>query len=423
MKVVVLGAGLTGVTTAWYLAQAGHQVTVADRQCEAGMETSFANGGQISVSHPEPWANPQAPAQILRWMFREDAPLKFRLRADRRQWAWGLRFLFECLPGRARRNADAIARLAVASRAALKDLRAQTGIEYDCRTNGILHLFFRSDGLATASARASDLRRYGIKSEVLSAAECIGLEPALSECGDPIRGGLYAPDDESGDAHQFTRELARLCAGRGVEFLYQSRVTGWDYSQGRIYGVQVSQPSGLVGTLRADAIVICMGSYSPLLAGLIGERLPIYPVKGYSVTLPVENAGATPALSITDEAHRIVISRLGERLRIAGTAELDGYNVEVNARRCEAIVRRAARLLPGAVDAAKAECWAGLRPSTPGNVPIIGRGRAASIYFNTGHGTLGWTLACGSARAITDIIGGATPQLPFPYFGMRGPDN
>lgn len=415
MQVIVLGAGLAGVTTAWYLAQAGHQVTVVERQSEAGMETSFANGGQISVSHPEPWANPGAPAQIARWAFREDAPLKFRLRADRSQWSWGLRFMRECLPWRTRRNSDAIATLALDSRARLQALRRETGVEYDCLTRGILHLFFERPAMKTAAAKAALLAAHGIQAQVLGAAECIGVEPALADCAENILGGLYAPDDESGDAHKFTRGLARLAAERGVQFRYGTRMSGWDMVRRKVLGIQIVDAAGITGTLRADATVICLGSYSPLLARRAGERLPIYPVKGYSVTLPIDPQGRAPQVSITDESHRIVCSRLGDRLRVAGTAELNGYNLELDRGRCEPILRRALRLFPHAGDARHAEFWTGLRPATPSNVPVIGRSRHPAIFYNTGHGTLGWTLACGSGHAIAEIVSGRRPDLDFPF--------
>lgn len=418
MRVIVLGAGLAGVTSAWYLAEAGHEVTVVERQQGAGLETSFANGGQISVSHPEPWANPGAPAQILRWLGREDAPLLFRWRADFRQWTWSLRFLSQCLPGPTRRNTVAIAALALYSRAALRALRDATDIQYDCLERGIAHLFFDERSFFRSREKARELHHHGIAVEALDRAACIELEPALADCTDTLAGGLYAPDDESGDAYEFVRALAALCARHGVVFCYVNVIARIDAAAGRVLAVQVRGADGEARALRADAYVVATGSYAPQLVRPLGERLPIYPVKGYSVTIPLTPDAIAPSISITDESHRIVCSRLGDRLRIAGTAELAGYDTSLTPARCEAIVRRARELFPRLGESRPGDYWAGLRPATPGNVPIVGRGRLNNLFYNTGHGTLGWTLACGSARALTDIIGGRRPEVAFPFVGV-----
>jgi D-amino-acid dehydrogenase len=414
MRVLILGAGLIGVTTAWYLRRAGHDVTVIDRQPAAGMETSFANGGQISVSHPEPWANPGAPLQVLRWLGREDAPLLVRPRLDWRQWSWGLRFLLQCPPGPTRRNTDAIAALAVFSRERLRALRRDTGIEYDCLERGILHLCFDSRSFSHAHERIAILRAHGIRAEVLDARQCLAREPALAGCRDTLFGGIYAPDDESGDAYRFTQALSRLCAQAGVEFRFGATVTGLLARGNGIVAVEVVQ-DGQTSREGAQAYVVALGSYSPLLVRSLGERLAIFPVKGYSVTLTLADDGAAPCTSITDESRRIVCSRLGNRLRLAGTAELAGYDTRINATRCQAILRRGRELFPALRMAGEPEFWAGLRPATPGNVPIIGRSRYQNLYYNTGHGTLGWTLACGSGQALADIMSGRMPAVAFPF--------
>jgi D-amino-acid dehydrogenase len=415
MKIAVLGAGVTGVTTAWYLAQAGHEVSVIDRQPAAGLETSFANGGQISVSHPEPWANPGAPAQILRWLGREDAPLKFRPRAELAQWLWGLQFLRECLPGRSQRNGESIARLALHSRSELQHLRHTTGIEYDALQRGILHLFFDPASLSQAEGKARWLRGFGMEIQVLDHAGCLAVEPALADCRDTLLGGLFAPKDESGDAQKFTHELARLCAARGVGFRFGTVIEGLSVAGRRVGGVYTRGADGDRPIVAADAYVLCLGSYSPWLARQAGERLPIYPVKGYSVTMALRDPASAPQVSITDESRRIVCSRLGDRLRAAGTAELNGYDDSINAARCAAILRRAQEIFPGIGADPEAEMWAGLRPATPGNLPIIGRSRLDNLYLNTGHGTLGWTLACGSAQTLAEIVSGRRPPLAFPF--------
>lgn len=412
---MVLGAGVTGVTTAWFLKEAGYSVSLIDRQPAAGLETSFANGGQISVSHPEPWANPAAPLLALRWLGREDAPLLFRPRAERAQWRWALGFLRECLPWRTRRNTAAIAALAVRSQRELQALRAASGLHYDERTRGILHLFPSAAEYRHAAQRAAQLARFGIEARVCSAEECVAIEPALATSTPPLAGGLYAPHDESGDAFRFTQALAARLAAEGVRFHYGLRVLRLTHTGGRIDGAEVRDAAGRSGMLTADAYVLCMGSYSPALVAPLGERLPIYPVKGYSVTAPVRDAARAPEVSLTDESRRIVCSRLGDRLRIAGTAELNGYDTTVRAERGRAILDWAAAHFPGAIDLEQAQLWAGLRPATPSNLPIIGKSRLLNLWYNTGHGTLGWTLACGSAASLVELMGGQRPAVAFPF--------
>lgn len=411
MRVAVLGAGVVGVTSAWYLARAGHEVTVIDRQPEPARETSFANGGQISVSHAEPWANPRAPAQVLRWLGRPDAPLLFRPRADPAQWRWGMRFLLECLPHRSERNTLAVLALAKHSRERLRELRTETGIEYHCLTRGILHLFTERRDWEGAGQRAELVRRHGIEVELLSAQECLALEPALAGSSVPLAGGLYAPDDESGDARLFTQRLAGLAAARGVSFRHGEQVLALEAAGDRIGGARLGDGS----RIEADAWVAALGSYGPLLLRPLGISLGIYPVKGYSVTIPTGPGHRAPSVSLTDEARKLVFSRLGERLRVAGTAELAGYDTTLNRARCEAILKRVFELLPEAGDRGRAELWTGLRPALPGNVPAIGRSRYRNLYLNTGHGTLGWTLACGSGHCLADIVSGRRPGVAFPF--------
>lgn len=420
MHVMVLGAGLTGVTTAWYLARAGFQVTVVERREAAGLETSFANGGQISISHPEPWANPRAPGQVLRWLGRADAPLLFRPRADWDQWRWALAFLGQCRPARARANTAAIANLAAYSRECLADLRRTLALAYDQQTGGILHLFFTRKDVDHAQDQADLLARHGIPARLLDPAACLALEPALAAIGERLTGGLHGLADESGDAHRFTQTLAGHCAQAGVRFLYGTQVDAIDHHAGRAHGVAVRDPQGRTGLLRADAYVLCAGPHSPQLAKGWGERLPIYPVKGYSVTVPVADATRAPRLSLTDESRRLVCSRLGSRLRVAGTAELNGYNLAPNPARSGALVRWLEETLPGAGDTSQAEHWCGLRPATPGNLPIIGASQLGNLHFNTGHGTLGWTLACGSAAALADLLAGRKPAPDFPFRTLPG---
>ena len=415
MRIAVLGAGLAGVTSAWYLARDGHQVTVVDRQPGAGLETSFANGAQISVSHPEPWANPGAPLTVLRWLGREDAPLLFRPRADLQQWRWSLAFLRECLPARTRHNTDAIARLAMFSLASLRELRAQTDIAYDQSSSGILQTFYTQRDWTHAETNAQRLRDYGMEAQTCSPARCIEIEPALADCRDTLYGGLYAPQDETGDAHLFVQQLTDRCRDEGVRFCFERTVEKLVLEGGLVSRVMLQTPAGSTERLSADAYVLALGSYTTAHAAALGERLPIYPVKGYSVTIALGEHALAPHVSITDESHRIVCSRLGNRLRIAGTAELAGYDNSINRVRCEAILARACTLFPRLGDTRGAEFWAGLRPATPSNVPIIGPSRLSNLWFNSGHGTLGWTLGCGSARALAALIGGRAAPVDFPF--------
>jgi D-amino-acid dehydrogenase len=386
-------------------------VRVLDRQGAAGMETSFANGGQISVSHAEPWANPGAIAKILKWLGREDAPLLFRLRADPQQWLWGLKFLAECRPGRNHANAAQLLRLGMYSRAALRELRASSGIEYDQLARGILH-FYTSEAELEATGRTADfMRKLGSDRVTKTREECIAIEPALSSIRDRLAGGSYSASDETGDAHKFTQALAARCAARGVRFDTGTQIERIVSEGDQVTHVEISGRE----PVRADAYVLSLGSYSARLARPLGISLAIYPAKGYSVTMPVRDRAAAWTVSLSDEAHKLVLSRLGDRLRIAGTAELTGYDTSINERRCRAILDRTLELFPGAGDPAHVQYWAGLRPATPGNIPYIGRTRYRNLFLNTGHGTLGWTHACGSARALADIIGGRKPEVDFNF--------
>jgi D-amino-acid dehydrogenase len=418
VNIVVLGAGVTGVATAWYLRKAGHDVTVIERREGPGLETSYANGGQISVSHAEPWANPRAPLQLLRWLGREDAPLLFRLRADPAQWRWGLAFLRQCTPARWRANIRQLVALGEYSRSALRRLRTETGIRYDQLTRGILHFHTDPASWRAAQRAARLMRDAGCVLEPKTSDECALIEPALAPLRGRIAGGMYSPADESGDAYCFTRELAALCAARGVTFRYGTAVEAIAGSPGGdITGIRVRDPAGRPELLEADAHVVCLGVRSAALLRPLGIRLRIYPVKGYSVTLPILDPQRAYTMSLTDDEHKLVFSRLGERLRIAGTAEFAGYDTALNPARCAAILRRVAELFPGAGDLDHPQLWAGLRPATPSNLPYIGGTRHANLFLNTGHGTLGWTQACGAGAAIAGYLAGREPEADFDFAG------
>lgn len=415
MKVIVLGAGVIGISSAWYLAKQGHDVTVVDRQPGAGLETSFANGAQISVSQSEPWASPGAPFKVMKWLMQDDAPLLFRPKLEWHQLSWGMRFLVECLPWRFRRNIREMVNLGLYSRQALQELRAETGISYDQITRGILQFYTDKGDFLAAQEASKLLSQYGIDRAVKTADEAIAIEPALNHIRDRLAGATYAETDESGDAHTFTQNLAGLCALKGVSFAYGAMVEAMETDAGRISGVRVRHSTGHTETLTADAYVCAMGSYSYLMLKPIGITLPVYPAKGYSATLSTKGYEGAPTVSLTDEAMKIVFSRLGDRMRIAGTAELDGYSTNLSIIRTEALVRRARELFPNAADYDHPVYWTGLRPATPSNCPLIGKTKYPNLFLNTGHGTLGWTEGPGSGRAIADIISGKTPDVDYQF--------
>ena len=406
MKIIVLGAGVVGTTSAWYLSQAGHEVTVLDRQPGAGLETSFANGGQISASHAVPWANPGAPLKILRWLGKEDAPLLFRLHADWQQIRWGLQFLRECTPGRTRQNIRSLVTLGIYSRDQLRALRAETNIQYDHLERGILHFFTNHEEFEAGVKASQVMNQFGLKIDALSVKQCIELEPELAPVEPKLAGGTYSASDESGDAQLFTERLAALAQLRGVAFRYKTNVVDLARTTDRVTGVMVRDAQSVTTELKADAYVVALGSYSPLLLKPLGVHILVYPAKGYSVTFQIRPGRLAPSISLTDEAYQMVISRLGERLRIAGTAELNGYNTELNQARCENILRRALELFPDVGERNEATFWTGLRPATPNNIPYVGKTKYDNLFLNTGHGTLGWTLACGSGKLLSDIVDG-----------------
>lgn len=418
MHIMVLGAGVVGVTTAWFLRQQGYDVTVVDRQNNAGNETSYANGGQISVSHAEPWANPSAPLKVLKWLVRADAPLLFRPRMDPAQWRWVTGFLRECTSARAAHNIRQMVRLGTYSRECLQALRKETGIEYDHLEKGILHFYTNPKEFESALEPARIMRDLGCDRQVIGADRAVELEPALSPVRHRIAGATYTAEDESGDARKFTQALAGKAREAGVEFLYGTEILGFESTRERVLGVKVIREGGHQ-TLRADNYVLSLGSFSAVLARKLGLFLNIYPAKGYSITVPVREDEAAFNVSLIDDEYKLVYSRLADRIRVAGTAELSGYSRELNLTRCRAIVRRTAELMPEAGHWDQAEFWAGLRPATPSNVPYIGKSHYGNLFLNTGHGTLGWTHSCGSAVALTDIVAGRKPDVDFAFTGLE----
>jgi D-amino-acid dehydrogenase len=414
LNVLVLGAGVVGVTSAYALMCAGHKVVVVDRQNGPGLETSFANGGQISVSHAEPWANPAAWGQLLRWLGRENAPLLIRMRLDPGLWSWGLKFFANCTPARTRINSERILRIGLYSRRCLDAVAAETNIQFDRKKGGILQFYRSRSDFNRAHDMATVIAQAGCNCEILDVEACVALEPALADASQQIAGGLYTPDDESGDAHKFTAGLAEVCAAGGVEFQYGVSIKRLRTDSKRITAVVTDG-----GELIADTYVVALGSYSPLLVRPFGIKLPIYPVKGYSVTLPLGPAVVAPTISLIDVTSKIVYSRLGENLRIAGTGEFAGYDASLTESRSQAIFGSARTIFPRLGQGDGARFWAGLRPSTPDGVPVIGATAFENLYLNTGHGTLGWTLSCGSAQLTADIISGRTPGINVDDIGIN----
>lgn len=413
MRIVVLGAGLVGVASAWFLSEDGHAVTVIDRQPGPARETSFANGGQISTSHAEPWANPGTPGKILRWLGRPDAPLLWRHGFDWARYAWGLRFLRECTAARTQANIRAILALALDSRARVKALRRTLGLEYDCLERGILHFYTDPEEFEHAIPQAELMRRYGCDRVVKSAAECLAIEPALADASVPVVGGTYTVDDESGDAQRFASLLAARCAERGAKFRYDTPVAGIVAAGGTVESVRLASGE----CVAADAVVVALGSYSPLLLAPLGIGIPVYPAKGYSLTIPAPAGSVAPQVSLTDDGAKLVFSRLGDRLRVAGTAEFAGYDLALRPERLRPIVERVRALFPRlAFRDADMQTWCGLRPATPGNVPLVGPTRIRGLFVNTGHGTLGWTMAAGAGHLLAARVAGRDPGIdPSPY--------
>ncbi len=422
MKIVVVGAGIVGVTTAYELAERGHEVTLVDRREGAGLETSFANGGQLGAGEVAPWAGPEVPGMVLRWLGRADAPFRLRLKPDPEQWIWLLRFLMRCrASARAERVLPNLA-LALLTRARMDAIAADfeakgESIRFDEKRNGILQIFHREHGLKSAAAGVAVMRKAGLDQSVLTARECVDVEPALGPAFQKgeIVGGVYCPSDRSGDAHLFTRALAERTMRAGVVFVSGSDVTRFETDGDRITGVRTR-----AWVFSADAVVLAAGVGTAALARQAGVRIPVYPLKGYSVTLPA-TGGNAPSVSMTDEARKIVVSRLGDRVRIAGTAEIGGYDTELEMPRARSVLDAALDLLPqmGAA-AGAAEYWTGLRPMSSDGSPLIGQaGRFRNLFLNTGHGSLGWTLGAGSAAALADLICGTAPQLDLKPFEIK----
>jgi D-amino-acid dehydrogenase len=428
MQTIVLGAGIIGISTAWHLAERGHEVTVVDRQPDAALETSFANAAQISVSYCEPWANRHAPAKMLKWMFRNDAPLLFRPRLDWQQWRWGLNFLAQCNDAAFERNVQQLVALGAYSHAALKDVVAATGIDYHRLERGIAHFYTDAKAFDDAAVAAGLMQKYGVDRKVVSREELLAIEPAYRHF-DGIVGGTYTASDESGDARVFTQKLAQLCAARGVRFLFGHDVERLEARGGALDAVRVrDRATGMVQRLHAHDVVVACGSYSAPLLRQVAVDLPIYPGKGYSATFKLKKPADAPFVSTIDDEVKVAMSRLGDELRVAGTIEISGYDATLNTQlaqdRCRMLAERIEKVLPGVCDTrlpqegGDPKFWSGLRPATPTNIPYIGRTPVSGLWVNAGHGTLGWTHGAGSGKAMAELISGRMPRMNFGFYGF-----
>lgn len=406
MRVVVLGAGVIGVTAAYYLRRAGHDVVVVDRQPGAALETSFANAGEISPGYASPWAAPGIPAKAIRWLLMHHAPLILRPRPDMAMLKWLAAMLRNCTAQRYALNKSRMVGLAEFSRDELVALRRELGIAYDERSQGTLQLF-RTDKQMAGSAKDMDvLRDYGVPFELLDRDGCVRAEPGLAAARDRFVGGLRLPNDETGDCHLFTTRLAERLAADGVEFRYSTAIRALELSGGAVAGVSTD-----AGTIRGDTYLVALGSHSPQLVRPLGLNLPVYPVKGYSLTVPIADPALAPVSTLLDESYKIAITRLGDRIRVGGMAEISGYDNSLPRRREATLLHSLNDLFPGAARPGPTGFWSGLRPMTPDGPPIIGRAGPANLFLSTGHGTLGWTMACGSAAVVAALISGQRPPI------------
>jgi D-amino-acid dehydrogenase len=414
MRVLVLGAGVAGVTAAYELLQDGHEVTVLERHAEPACETSFANAGLVAPGHAYAWASPRAPGILLRSLVLPDQPLRFRLRPDPAMWRWAAKFLGQCTAERARRNTERKHRLCRYAQSALQNVVVQTGVAYDGERRGLLYLYRDPARLAGGIASMRILEEAGQALEVIDRDRAIALDPALAPARARIAGGIFCPTDESGDACKFTRALAAWCAARGVRFRYGAMATGFELDGDRLIGVRTDQ-----GNERADAFVLALGCASPQLVRQLGETVSVYPIKGYSVTLPVRPDDQPPAMGGVDEDNLFAYVRMGERVRFTAVAEFAGYDTSHRPADFAGLLRAARELLPAAGDYAQPSYWACLRPMTPEGTPVLGTGRYANLFYNTGHGHMGWTMACGTARITADLIAGRRPDLPLDGMTLR----
>jgi len=399
VKVVILGSGVVGLTSAWYLSQAGCQVTVIDRQPRAAEETSFANAGQISYGYSSPWAAPGVPLKAMKWLLEEHAPLKIKPSLNPDLLHWASQMLKNCQLDRYRINKARMLAIANRSRECLAQLNQQYDLNYQGRTQGTLQIFRNHKQLEAVEKDIALLEESGTRYQLLDAKECLLQEPGLANIQGTLTGGLYLPDDETGDCYLFCQQLQAMAENAGVEFLFNTEIQRLNVQGNQVTSVATSQ-----GEIEADKFVVAMGSYSKKLLEQIGIDIPLYPVKGYSLTLPVINRDFAPQSTIMDETYKVAVTRFENRIRVAGTAELAGFDPALPDKRLATLNHVVANLFPQGTDLTQAEYWTGFRPMTPDGTPIIGETKIENLFTNTGHGTLGWTMACGSADILTEVI-------------------
>jgi len=406
MRIIVLGAGVIGVTSAWYLRQAGHDVTVLDRQPGPALETSYANAGEISPGYSSPWAAPGIPQKAMRWLFMTHAPLIIRPTLDPAILGWMWQMLMNCNAAAYKRNKGRMVRVAEYSRDCLIALRQQTGIQYDHRTLGTLEVFRTQKQVDSIAKDLQVLKDGGVPFEVLDTEGCVAAEPGLGFSSEKIVGGLRLPNDETGDCFKFTNALAAKAEEAGVDFRYGVDLRELVREGGTIRAVRTSE-----GDLEADIFVAALGSYSPAFLAPLGLKVPVCPVKGYSLTLSIIDASRAPVSTVMDEAHKVAITRLGTRIRVGGMAEIAGFSKDLPEARLKTLSHVVEDLFGGAGDLKNPNFWSGLRPMTPDGTPVIGATSYDNLWLNTGHGTLGWTMSCGSGRLLADMISGVRPEI------------
>ena len=406
MRVVVLGAGIIGVTTAYYLARQGVEVEVLDRQREAGLETSFANAGELSYGMTSPWAAPGIPWKAVKWMFMRHRPLMIWPLLSPSMWSWCAKMVSNCNAKSYAINKGRMVRVSNYSRDALTELLDEVQIDFDLREKGTLQLFRKQKQIDGSKADQDVLAAYDSPFEVLDRDGCVAAEPRLAPVAHKFVGGLRLTSDRTGDCRMFTQALAKKAEALGVTFHYNVNIDGFAMEQARIIGVDTTD-----GRVTGDKYVCAMGPYAPILLKTIGIRLPIYPIKGYSITLPITNPDFAPQSTIMDETFKVGVTRLGDRIRVAGQAEIIGYNQKLGRHSTDAVRHVVTDMFPKGGDVSKAEGWTGLRPMTPDGTPVLGPTRYDNLFLNTGHGTLGWTMSCGSARVVADMVMEKTPEI------------
>ncbi|MBN8493615.1 MAG: D-amino acid dehydrogenase [Burkholderiales bacterium] len=406
MKILVLGSGVIGTTAAYYLARDGHEVQVIDRQTGPALETSFANAGEVSPGYSAPWAGPGVPVKAIKWMLMTHSPLVIWPLLDPAMWRWGAAMLANCTERAYALNKSRMVPIAEYSRDCLKALRAETGIAYDDRAMGTLQLFRTQKQLDGIGGDVAVLKQYGVPYEVLDRAGFVKVEPALALTQEKFVGALRLPGDETGDCFKFSNRLAEMAAGLGVDFRWGTTIEGLQRDGNRLSGVRTD-----AGLLQADRYLLALGSYSPLLLKPLGLRIPVYPVKGYSITVPITDPAGAPESTIMDETHKVAVTRLGDRIRVGGTAELAGYSLALREARRATLEHVVTDLFPQGGDVSKASFWCGLRPMTPDGTPIVGPTPLDNLLLATGHGTLGWTMAAGTGRVIADLVAGRQPDI------------